>query len=224
MPPLNLSDLILKTDVAWPPTVMPSEPEWTVKSDQELVAVIQGSHKKQREMAFITLYNRHYEQLLRFLRHHASAEEEVKEVWSITWGAAISELQQPHRFSYADKPVIAWLTTVAHNHLKNGWRKIKRTNLVDSDVNELELENTDIEPIYLIIQGENRRYLTKALDQLKLKNERQHTIYMLTLYRHKKPKEIATILGITEELVRKDKERGLKELKRVFQEMGVYHA
>jgi len=223
MPPLNLSDLILKTDVAWPPTAMPSEPEWTVKSDQELVAVIQGSHQKQREMAFITLYNRHYEQLLRFLRHHASSEEDVKEVWCITWEAAIGELQQPQRFRYADKPVIAWLTTVAHNHLKNGWRKIKRTNLVDSDVNELELENTDIEQIELIIQGENRRYLMQALKQLKQKNERQHQILLKTFYNNMKPKEIAESLGISPNLVSQDKKRGLEELQRIFKAMGVYH-
>ncbi len=215
----GLLDHVLKCEVAWPPPAIPLELAWEEKNDQELVEIIQRGNRVQRKKAFEAVYNRYYENVWRYIKSKVFCDDQTKDIFGAVWAIAVSDL--PTKFTWQNKPIIAWLIRIADYKIYELIRQEQKSKSTESLERlcrflkiESELSVSEEEPVAQIIRNEDAALLMMALKRLK--SVKQRKIVRYRYWTGMKYKGIAKELKTTYDSVRQEHQRALKELERIL--------
>jgi RNA polymerase sigma-70 factor (ECF subfamily) len=171
-------------------------------ADRELVSRLRRSQPG----AFDELYRRYREKIWRFLRQLSGSTEAAEDLFQDTWLAAA---RHAHRLE-EDTVLSAWLYTIARNKHRNAlrWRMFYEERLARARTQPVE------EPSQPDVETERRaraRNLAAAFSRLA---EAHREILLLSVGEALDTMEIAKILDLRAEAVRKRLSRARAELQR----------
>lgn len=178
------------------------------RSDSELVnLLIKGD-----EEAFNTLYQRHwamvYQQVYRILRDDDECKDVVQEVFSNLW---------LKREQLAENTNIgAFLYVQGRNRVFN---LIAKQRVRQDHLNSIAqfIEKADMHAINLLEEKEIIARIEREIDQLP---PRMREIFILSRKEGHSHREIADVLGLSEQTVKKQVQNALKIIKPKFQNLG----
>jgi len=162
---------------------------------------------------FRTIYTEHYDSIWRYCIRRCSDIGHVEEVVADTFTVAWSKLDAIPKGSET-KP---WLYGVARNHLRNSWRKSKRSiDLTNRLKNELATDATPIDPE--TSATEDASQIIDALQKLKFRDQE---ILRLSCWEKLTHSQIATVLGCSDNAatirVHRAKEKLSKQITKLSQ-------
>lgn len=161
--------------------------------------------------AITELYNRTYNNVYRTIKAMVKDEDTVLDILQDSYIKGFQSLKQ------LDKPenYRAWMKRIATNKTKD-WLKRKKpvlfSELVDEDSDEdLEFEDTKVQnlPEQVIEQQETTRLINEILDSL---SEEQRLVIGMFYYEQMSVKEIAEIIGCSENTVKSRLNYGRKKI------------
>lgn len=162
---------------------------------------------KQNPALFRPLYNRYFESVFRFVLRRTADESLTADICSQVFLKAIENL---YRYEFKGVPFSAWLFRIASNEVAQHFRNVKKTRTVAADehtfadlADEMEEEEDDI--------GISRADLLHVLENLK---EVDMQLIEMRFFEQRPFKEIADILGITENNAKVKTYRILRRMKK----------
>lgn len=169
----------------------------TIEEDARLVAAA----KEQRE-AFGALYNKYWESVYRFVYRRLQDEDDVKDVSQMVFIKALNKIQSYEPRGYAFS---SWLFRIAISEISNCVRKRQSERAV--------FATPDAEELY--DEGEKKeRNVQLLVDALNKLSESDLVLVELRFFEKRRLKDIADILGITENNCKVKMHRCLKRLKK----------
>jgi RNA polymerase sigma-70 factor, ECF subfamily len=169
--------------------------------DDLLVAAAQGGDPQ----AFAQLYDRYQVVVLRYCFYRLGSWDEAGDAAQQTFTDAFAGLK---RFRDRDDSFRTWLLRIAHNHVVDLYRRRKRGADLDFD-EQADVADAAPSPETLAIAADQGRQLRITLLSL-LEGER--AVLELRLVELTGP-EIARVLGISHEAVRKAQSRALARMR-----------
>lgn len=173
----------------------------TGPDDAALVAQLRA----QERGAFDRLYALHHERIWRFLLRLAARRDEAEDLFQETW---VQAARHAHRLEVGSR-LLPWLFTIARNQ----HRSARRFLLFDFRKREhLALEPTlgPSDPEALLLDLEAMRALEDALAAL---GEQHREVLLLAHVEGMAAADIATVLSLSDEAVRKRLSRARTELR-----------
>ncbi|WP_066755938.1 RNA polymerase sigma factor [Crocinitomix algicola] len=159
---------------------------------------------------FEPLYNKYYEQILRYIYQRVDDKEQAYDIASQVFLKALNNI---HKYEYRGVPFASWLYRIAKSELYQSFRdkKARRTVNVDtarlSDViDEMEEDTTD----------ETHKMLIKLISKLK---EEEVQMVELRFFEKRSFKEIGEILEITENNAKVKSHRVINKMKKLFNQI-----
>lgn len=154
---------------------------------------------------FRPLYERHYEPIFRFI-HRRTADMDLSA--DLCSQVFLKAMQRLGTYQFRGVPFSAWLFRIASNEVAQHFRNAKQDRTVSVEDNQLgdmaeELDDGDSETL--------RRHLLMALNHLK---EDDLQLIEMRFFEQRPFKEIADILGITENNAKVKTYRILERMKR----------
>jgi RNA polymerase sigma-70 factor (family 1) len=174
-----------------------------MKEKQILCQVSEGS-----EIAFAELYEKYKDHVyyisLKFFKSESVAEDVLQEVFLKLW-------ENKEKLSAIDN-FGAYLTVALRNHVYNRFRKLanEKTFISTSYVLNAEHQNDTLDNVLL---KESQNILKKAIQQLP---PQQKKAFELSRIEGKKHEEIANLMNISKETVKKHIMEASRTLKRIF--------
>jgi RNA polymerase sigma-70 factor (ECF subfamily) len=169
--------------------------------DELLVAAAQRGNPQ----AFALLYDRYQDTMLRFCFYRLGSWDEAGDAAQQTFTEAFAGLKS---FRDKDDSFRTWLLRIAHNHVVDLYRR--RARRADTDLDEAErLPDASPSPESLAITADQGRELRITLLRLP---EGERAVLELCLVELTGP-EIARVLGISHEAVRKAQSRAIARLR-----------
>ena len=160
---------------------------------------------------FRPLYQRYFEQILRFIYRRTAKEQLAADICSQVFLKAMQKLPS---YQFRGVPFSAWLYRIASNEIAQHFRKVQKNRVVCID-------DFSFMDLFSEIQEKDsvdyRQALLYALDQLKA-NDLQ--LIELRFFEQRPFKEIADILQITESNAKVKTYRILKKLKNIILTTG----
>ena len=171
------------------------------------------SLQKGREGAFREIYQRYQVKIFRFFYRWLNADEE--KAHDFTQDLFLKIIERPGSFD-ASRKFSAWIYTVAHNMVKNEYRRVsRRPGHVALD--DLDFEPILVNPIADQVDTETRRIaLVKAIGCLRPNHK---TCFVLRYYEGLEIKAIAEIMDCPPGTV---KSRLFYALNQITEQLSVY--
>lgn len=161
---------------------------------------------------FQHLFNKYYDAIFNYALRRTGEVYFADDVAATTFLKAFDQIK---KFQWRGISFSAWLYRIATNEIAQAYRKSKRlTPLTAETIANLKDERSSdsalLEAEELVAQNEQFQHVHAALFKLKLKYQAALT---LRYFEDKSIKEIAAILGISENTVKTHLRRGLRQLK-----------
>jgi len=155
---------------------------------------------------FSLLYHKYVDKLYRFIFHKVLHKETAEDLTSEIF---VKILEKIHTYDHKKGAFSTWIFQIARNKIIDHFRSFKQEENIDdiwdiNSKNDLQME-TDFQFIREKIQK-----------HLKLLTVQQREILMLRFWQDMSYKEIAEILGKTENSVKMSASRSVKKLKKDF--------
>lgn len=189
---------------------MPTNPIYHHTEDKLMKELKWIKYAQENPRGFEPLYNKYYEQILRYIYQRIDDKETAYDIASQVFLKALNNI---HKYEYRGVPFASWLYRIAKSELYQSFRdkKARRTVNVDtvhlSDViDEMEEDTTD----------ENRQLLLEVIDKLK---EEEIQLVELRFFERRSFKEIGEILEITENNAKVKSHRVVKKMKKLFNQI-----
>jgi len=158
--------------------------------------------------AFSTLYQQYVTPVYRYVyfrvRNQADAEDITQDVFIKTY-------QHLDRYSHQEISLLAYLITIARNTLTDHWRKKKTASLDEDWAMNIPDESTNLEK-----NISTRHDILHVQEKLKFLPDDQQEVITMKFMNDLSNKEVAQVLGRTEESVRQLQSRGLKLLRELL--------
>ena len=156
---------------------------------------------------FAPLYEKYHEQIFRYVYQRMDEPELADDVTSQVFFKAIKNI---HRFEYRGVPFGSWLYRIAKSELNQAFRdrKAKRTINIDMEHVAVFME--------VFEQEENQINLKKLKTALVALGEEDVQLIEMRFFEDRPYKEIAEIIGITENNAKVKTFRALEKLKKIF--------
>lgn len=160
------------------------------------------------EIAFAQLYEKYKDQVyyisFKFFKSQSVAEDVLQEVFLKIW-IHKEKLSAIDNFS-------AYLTVILRNHIYNRFRKLANEEVFirKASVANVEHHNYTLDNVLL---NESRNLLAKAIEKLPAQ---QKKAFELSRIEGKKHEEIARLMNISKETVKKHVMEASRTLKRIF--------
>ncbi len=90
------------------------------QSDKELVALIKHGTRTQRNEACAVFHHRYSRDIWRYIQSKGVSRDESADILQDVWLIACQKISD---FEWRDKPVKAWLITIARNKVREYFRK-----------------------------------------------------------------------------------------------------
>lgn len=170
-------------------TVRMSAPKRTVSAAEMQEEWLEVQAAQGDPALFQPLYERYYEDIFMFVFRRTTDEMLAADICSQVF---LKALQRIKSYEYKGVPFSAWLYRIASNEVAQYYRKSNKNRVVS-------MEETNIEGLFEEIREHDderhRQLLLKALDSLK---EDDLQLIELRFFEERPYKEIAEMLGITE--------------------------
>ncbi len=159
------------------------------------------------------LYERHAIPILAYLRLHAPTWEDAEDVLQEVF---LATMDQKHLLTIPEREQLAWLGRVAQHKLVDHYRRLRRRPALPLEeiVDEIEDEER-LAPEQLLLGQEARRELWEAVKQLS--TLQQQVVYLRFVGGLYCP-QIASLLGKSEDAVRKLLSRAMNQLRGLYQQ------
>ncbi len=159
---------------------------------------------------FEKLYERYFLKIFRYILNRIREEQITSEITSDVFSKAIINL---HKYRRKEVPFVAWLYGIARNEILQFFRKQKREAVVFVEEEKLrhfteELDEVNKEELFT--------QMKKALEQL---SPDDVEIIEMKYFQQLSHKEIANLLGVSEENARVKTFRIIKKLKELVNKM-----
>ena len=161
---------------------------------------------------FETLYNRYYNLIFVFIYNRTTDKALTAELVSNTFYNALLKISH---YTFRGVPFSAWLFRIASNEINQHFRKTgkQRHILLEPDSPELLLSEIHIET-----EHSDFDFLFEALNSLKPKSLQ---FVELRFFEKRSFKEIAAILGISENNAKVKTHRVVQKLKKILEKNGI---
>ncbi len=173
----------------------------------ELLSLSLRARKGDRE-AFGLLYDRHVQEVYRFLLRKTLRKEEAQDLTSITFTKALDRITSfsPQR----DTSFRSWLFTIAHRSFLD---RVRNRHHTDTSLDAINEPQSPHSPAHSTDQALLRAEIDRALAHL---TDVQRETIVLRVWHECSFAEIAEILGKSEASVKMHMKRGLVALKDVL--------
>lgn len=166
--------------------------------------------KRGDRTAFADIYDRHYQAVYTYIFYRVGDAPLAED---LTADVFVRLVEKIHTFT-PDKPILAWLYTIARNRVIDHHRRHGRTTLVALDDG---LDAADDDPVAAADAHFRQTALAAALAQL---TEEQQSVILLKFIEDCSNACAAAILGKTEGAVKSLQHRALAALGRILQPEG----
>lgn len=146
---------------------------------------------QQEPEAFRTLYNAHYKTIYLFIHRRVEGEAITADLCSQVFLKALLNIK---KYQFRGIPFIGWLYRIAHNEVRQYYRKSKKERKVVVDetiINEIQSDNTEIDE-------ERQKIMQRLIAALNTLSLEHLQLIELRFFEQKAFKEMAYILDITE--------------------------
>jgi RNA polymerase sigma-70 factor (ECF subfamily) len=165
--------------------------------------------------AYGQLYELYYTPVFRYVYIRVRDKEEANDLAQTVFLKIFSALPN---FKEQNKSSLAYFFTVARNTVIDHWRTKKETKVDDFDaIVERTADDSD-SPHISYERSENQELIQRALQEL---TDIQREVITLKFMSDLPNKEIAELLGKTEEAVRQIQCRALRSLKNILNNQGI---
>ena len=158
-----------------------------------------------------TAFQRHYVQILRYLRRRTASDEEAEDLAQAVFADAAERLRH---FEPGSAPVLAWLYTVAQRRLADRGRLAARAPETIAALDSLRVEGVE-EQTYGRAVG---AALKEAIEQLP---PGQRRVVVMKLLEGRPFAEIATLVGASEAACKMRFARGLEAVRAYLRDRGL---
>lgn len=157
---------------------------------------------------FVELYERYYLKVYRYCRRRTSADrvdDAVADAFLTAW-RSIDDVPE-------GDAGLRWLYSVAYRVLGHQWRSTSRRKRLDSKLTALGVSHMS-EPDELVVLDQESRLVLEALSRLR---EADQEVLRLTVWEELAHTEIAEVLGVSTDAVKKRASRARQKLAREFE-------
>jgi len=178
------------------------------KTDIELKQEFALIIKAQKDLRYFEhLYNRYFKAIFLFIFKRTSDSNIAADISSTVFLKAMVNIK---RYEYKGVPFSAWLYRIASNEVNQYYRKTKKEKTVSIDetglinvLSEIKIDNNE----------EKQELLFKALGQLP---DKINQLIQLRFFEGRSFKEVANILGITENNAKVKVYRAIDKLRKLM--------
>lgn len=178
--------------------------EWTeLDEDRTLVEAAQKSAD-----AFAPIYTRYSTRIYLYVRARVATDEDALD---ITQQVFVKSFKALPKYRCTDTPVSAWLFRVARNLVIDHQRRTRST----TDINAIPglLRSATISPEDAAVRGEEIELLRSALKRL---DQEKRDLLALRYAANLRIREIAAVVGKSEEATKKQLSRALQSLRKQY--------
>jgi RNA polymerase sigma-70 factor (ECF subfamily) len=190
---------------------MPTNPIYHHTEDKLLMELKWIKYAQENPRGFEPLYNKYYEQILRYIYQRIDDKETAYDIASQVFLKALNNI---HKYEYRGVPFASWLYRIAKSELYQSFRdkKARRTVNVDTSnlsemIDEMEEDTSD----------GNRKVLIQLIKKLK---EDEVQMVELRFFEKRSFREIGEILDITENNAKVKSHRVVNKMKKLFNQIG----
>lgn len=190
---------------------MPTNPIYHHTEDKLMKELKWIKYAQEDPRGFEPLYNKYYEQILRYIYQRIDDKEMAYDIASQVFLKAMNNI---HKYEYRGVPFASWLYRIAKSELYQSFRdkKARRTVNVDTTnlsdmIDEMEEDTSD----------DSRKMLIEMIRNLK---EEEVQMVELRFFEKRSFKEIGEILDITENNAKVKSHRVIKKMKKLFKQIG----
>lgn len=157
---------------------------------------------------FVELYERYYRRIYGYCRRRTTADR-VDDAVADTFLTAWRKIQDVPAGSEA----LPWLYSVAYRVLGHQWRSAKRRSRLNSRLRSVGASPVAVPEEYVVLDQESQLILN-ALSRLKPNDQE---VLRLTVWEELQHSEIAAVLGISTDAVKKRASRARRALAKEFE-------
>lgn len=178
------------------------------KSNEDLKLELQQIEDAKKDpRKFEVLYNRYHEQIFRYLYARVDNKHLASDLTSQVFYKAMLNIEN---YSFKGVPFASWLYRISFNEMNMHFRKDSKNRTVNIETEHIgELFEEIEEEIY----SEEKEKLAKILTKL---NDEQLSLIEMRFFEKKSFKDIADIVGITENNAKVKVYRTLDKIKKHF--------
>lgn len=168
-------------------------------------------YAQENPRGFEPLYNKYYEQILRYIYQRIDDKETAYDITSQVFLKALNNI---HKYEYRGVPFASWLYRIAKSELYQSFRDKKANRTVNVDTSNLVLIIDEMEED---TSEDNRKVLIQMIKKLK---EDEVQMVELRFFEKRSFKEIGEILDITENNAKVKAHRVITKMKKLFNQIG----
>ncbi len=170
--------------------------------------------KQGEQEALVEIYERYRSSVFSYIFFRVSEQETAEDLTSDVFVRMLSKI---HTFVHQDRPILAWLYTIARNLVIDHYRS-------DGKVESMPIDEAQISSDYGLPGKEaqihlDHECLAHALESL---TEEQRQVIMLKFIDGRENEEVARIMGKNERAIRSLQHRALVALQRVMEQEQCY--
>ena len=173
-----------------------------VKSEKDLIDLA-----KKDSRYFAPVYKKYHEPIFRFVYQRMDSQADASDITSQVFLKALLNLP---KYQHKGYPFSSWLYKIALNEVNQFYRGNNKSRTVNVDETQLKEVVEETDQLY---DQDKQNKLIKALSQLK---EDKLNLIEMRFFEKRSFKEIASILGITENNAKVKTYRALDEVKKMM--------
>ncbi len=190
---------------------MPTNPIYHHTEDKLLMELKWIKYAQENPRGFEPLYNKYYEQILRYIYQRIDDKETAYDIASQVFLKALNNI---HKYEYRGVPFASWLYRIAKSELYQSFRDKKARRTVNVDTSNLSEMIDEIEED---TSEDTRKVLIQMIKKLK---EDEVQMVELRFFEKRSFKEIGEILDITENNAKVKSHRVINKMKKIFNQIG----
>jgi RNA polymerase sigma-70 factor (ECF subfamily) len=180
-----------------------------MSSEQTLIKAAQRGEKE----AFETLYDQHYLAVYKYIFYRVGQRPLAEDLTSDVFERMVAKIDT---FRIGDKPLIAWLYTIAGNLIKN---QVKRQQLLTwLPLDERQADSEDGVGTQVADKLTHEK-LRSALSHL---TEEQQQVIVLRFMQDQPTRDVAQLVGKPESSIKALQRRAINALRRQFEQEGAH--
>ena len=190
---------------------MPTNPIYHHTEDKLLMELKWIKYAQENPRGFEPLYNKYYEQILRYIYQRIDDKETAYDIASQVFLKALNNI---HKYEYRGVPFASWLYRIAKSELYQSFRDKKARRTVNVDTSKLSEMIDEMEED---TSEDTRKVLIQMIKKLK---EDEVQMVELRFFEKRSFKEIGEILDITENNAKVKSHRVINKMKKLFNQIG----
>jgi len=164
------------------------------------------------ETAFVEIYNRCYPAIFNYVFFRVGDRDQAEDLAAEVFIRMVEKIKT---FKPADRPILAWLYTIAYHLIIDQHRK-------ESHTSQVGLEESELVDYSYLPEGqvEERLSQNQLIRALRFLNETQRQVIILKFVERRSNSEIGSLLGKDEGAIKSIQHRAILALRRSLEAQG----